>query len=170
MSDTTISKDAIVIERTFDASVDLIWQMWTQPEHLKQWYGPKGFSVSIVEMDVRVGGKHLFCMERQMPDGSMKFWTVGEYTEVVPNKRLAYTDSMADEHGNVASPSAYGGNDDEYPLTTLVTVLLEDLHGRTKMVMTHAGVPADEGGASVGWEQAFVKMADHLETILGGKS
>jgi uncharacterized protein YndB with AHSA1/START domain len=168
MSDNTISKDAIVIERTFDVPVNLIWQMWTQPEHFKNWYGPKGFTVPVAEMDVRVGGKHLFCMERQTPDGSMKMWSTGEYREVVPNERLVYTDSIADEHGNVVSPSAYGMND-EYPVTTEVTVLLEDLDGRTKMVVTHAGVPANEGGANAGWEQAFAKMADHIKTVLNDK-
>jgi uncharacterized protein YndB with AHSA1/START domain len=166
MSDSAISKDAIVIERTFDAPVDLIWKLWTQPEHIKNWYGPKGFTVSVADMDVRVGGKHLICMERQTPDGTMKIWTVGEYTEVVPNERLVYTDSPADEHGNLALPSTYGMSDDEPPLITVVTVLLEDLGGRTKMVVTHAGVPADEGGASEGWEQALVKMADYIETVL----
>ena len=160
MSNTTVSEDAVVIERTFDAPVDLIWQMWTQPEHFKNWYGPKGFSVPVAEMDVRMGGKRLVCMEMQKPDGSMKMWTTGEYTEVVPNQRLVYTESMADEQGNVVTMS-----DDEHPTTTEVTVLLEDLGGRTKMVMTHAGVPAGSGG-NAGWEQAFDKLADHIETVL----
>jgi uncharacterized protein YndB with AHSA1/START domain len=163
MSDGTISKDAIVIERIFDAPVDLIWQMWTLPEHFKNWYGPEGFTVPVAEMDVRVGGKRLVCMEMQKPDGSMKMWTTGEYTEVVPNERLVYTESMADENGNVVTMS-----DSEHPTTTEVTVLLEDLDGRTKMVMTHAGVPAGTG-ANAGWEQAFAKMADHIETVLNNK-
>ncbi len=163
MSDSTSSKDAVVIERIFDAPVDLIWQMWTQPEHFKKWYGPEGFTVPVAEMDVRVGGKHLFCMAS--PDGSMKMWSTGEYTEIVSNERLVYTDSPADENGNVVSPSAVG-MPDGYPATTEVTVLLEELDGRTKMTMTHAGVPAGAGG---GWEQAFVKMADHIETVLKDK-
>jgi uncharacterized protein YndB with AHSA1/START domain len=165
MDDSTISKDAVVIERTFDAPVDLIWQMWTQAEHFKKWYGPKGFTVPVAEMDMRVGGKRLICMES--PDGSMKMWTTGEYTEIVPNERLVYTDSPADENGNVVSPSAIG-MPDGYPATTEVTVLLEDLGGRTKMVMTHAGIPADSGGAG-GWAQAFDKLADHVETALNDK-
>src|SRR5258707_1361744 len=98
MSDSTISKDAVVIERTFDAPIDLIWQLWTQPEHFKQWYGPKGFTVPVAKMDVRIGGKRLVCMEA--PNGSMKMWFTGEYTEIVPNQRLVYTESMADENGN----------------------------------------------------------------------
>jgi uncharacterized protein YndB with AHSA1/START domain len=162
MSDTT-AKDAVVIERTFEAAVDLIWQMWTDPEQFKKWYGPKGFTVPVAEMELRVGGKRLVCMEMQKPDGSMKMCTTGEYTEIVLNERLVYTESPADEHGNVVPPSAMA-MPEGYPMTTEVTVLLEDLGGRTKMIMTHAGVPADSG-AGGGWEQAFDKMADHIEAV-----
>ena len=161
MSDSTITEDAVVIERTFGAAVDLIWQMWTQPEHFKKWYGPKGFTVPVAEMDMRVGGKRLICMVS--PDGSMKMWTTGEYTEIVPNERLVYTESPADENGNVVSPSAMG-MPEGYPATTEVTVLLADLGGRTKMVMTHAGVPASSG-AGGGWTQAFDKLADHITSF-----
>ena len=55
------------------------------------------------------------------------------------------------------------GMPEGYPTTTEVTVLLEDLEGGTKMVLTHAGVPADSG-AGDGWEQAFDKLAAYLET------
>ena len=168
MSNTTVSKDAVVIERIFDAPIDLIWQMWTQAEHFKKWYGPQGASVPVAEMDVRAGGKRLVCMEMQMPDRSMKMWFTGEYREVAPKKRLVYTDSMADENGNVVSPSAMG-MPEGHPATTEVTVLFEDLGGRTKMIMTHAGIPADSGGAG-GWEQAFAKMADYVETVRSNKS
>ena len=142
--------------------MNIIWQMWTDPEHFKQWYGPQGFTVPVADMDLRVGGKRLICMAS--PDGSMKMWTTGEFTEIVSSERLVYTESPADENGNVVSPSAMG-MPDGYPATTEVTVLLEDLGGRTKMVMTHAGVPASSG-AGGGWEQAFDKLADHIETIL----
>jgi len=162
MSNVTISKDAVVIERIFNAPVDLIWQLWTQPEHFQNWYGPKGFSVPVAEMDVRVGGKRLVCLEMQTPEGSMKMWTVSVYTEIIPNQRLVYTESPADENGNVVSPSAMG-MPEGYPATTEVIVQLEDLGGRTKMVMTHAGIPADSGGA-VGWAQAFDKLANYIES------
>jgi uncharacterized protein YndB with AHSA1/START domain len=165
MSNATVSKDAIVIERTFDSGVDLVWQMWTDPEHFKKWYGPTGFTVPIADMDLRIGGKRLICMVS--PDGSMKMWTTGEYTEIVPNERLAYTESPADEHGNVVSPSAMG-MPEGYPSTTEVTVQFEDLGGRTKMVMKHSGVPADSG-ANAGWEQSFDKLVDYIETNIKNK-
>ncbi|MCP4425866.1 MAG: SRPBCC domain-containing protein [Chloroflexi bacterium] len=160
MNDSIASQDAVVIERMFDAPVDLIWQMWTQPEHFKKWYGPKGFTVPVADIDMRVGGKRLVCMAS--PDGSMKMWTTGEHMEIVPNVRLVYTESPADEHGNAVSPTAMG-MPEGYPATTEVTVQLEGLNGRTKMILTHIGVPAGAGG---GWEQAFDKMIDHIETVL----
>ena len=163
MSSATISKeDSVVIERTFNAGIDLIWQMWTNPEHFKNWYGPKGFSVPVANMDLRVGGKRLVCMAS--PDGKMKMWTIGAFKEIIPNERLVYTESPSDEMGNVVSPSEMG-MPDGYPTTTEVTVLLEDLGGRTKMMMKHAGVPS-ESGAGGGWEQAFDKLADYIKTTL----
>ena len=168
MSNSDLSKDAVVIEHIFDAPVNLIWKMWTQPEHFKNWYGPMGASIPVAQMDVRVGGKRLVCMEMQMPDRSMKMWFTGEYREITANKRLVYTESMADEKGNVVSPAAMG-MPAGHPEVTEVTVLLEDLGGRTKMTMTHAGVPANSGGAG-GWQQAFAKMGDYIKAIRSDKS
>jgi uncharacterized protein YndB with AHSA1/START domain len=116
-------------------------------------------------MELRVGGKRLVCMAS--PDGSMKMWTTGEYVEIVPNERLVYTESQADENGNVVSPAAMG-MPEGYPATTEVTVLLEDLGGRTRMVLMHAGMPADSG-AGGGWEQAFDKLVVHIEAVLNDK-
>jgi uncharacterized protein YndB with AHSA1/START domain len=139
--------------------------MWTDSEHFQKWYGPQGFTVPVAEMDLRVGGKRLVCMTS--PDGSMKMWTTGEYVEIVPNERLVYTESPADENGNVVSPSAMG-MPEGYPSTTKVTVLLEDVGGRTKMVMTHAGIPA-ASGANEAWKQAFAKLANYIETTFNDK-
>ena len=151
MSSPTVFADAVVIERTFAAPVDLIWQMWTEAEQFQKWYGPKGFSVPVAEMDLQVGDKRLICMAS--PDGSMKMWSTGEYVEIASTTHLVYTESMADEEGNVVSPSAMG-MPEGYPETTEITVLLEDMGGRTKMVITHAGIPADSPGAG-GWNMAF---------------
>lgn len=161
MSNNTVTQDAVVIERAFDAPADLIWQLWTDPKHFKQWYGPKGFTVPVAEMNLRVGGKRLICMAS--PDGSMKMWTTGEFTSINPTDLLVYTESPADESGNVVSPAAMG-MPEGYPTTTEITVLLEDLGGRTKMTMTHAGMPADSG-AGGGWNQAFDKLADYIGTV-----
>ena len=155
------SRDAVVIERSFDAPVDLIWQMWTDPEHFKAWYGPDGATIPVAKMDVRVGGTRLVCMEMQSPDRPMQIWFTGEYREVVENERLVYTESMSDQDGNVLSASDMG-MPEGHPTTTEVRVELEGVGGRTKMVMTHAGIPADSPGAA-GWAMAFDKLAARVE-------
>jgi uncharacterized protein YndB with AHSA1/START domain len=160
MSDDSRSRDAVVIERSFDVPVDLVWQMWTDPDHFRAWYGPDGATIPVAEMDVRVGGTRLVCMEMASPGGSMTMWFTGEYREVVENERLVYTESMSDENGNVQSPAAMG-MPEGHPTTTEVRVELDDVGGRTKMVMTHVGVPSDSPGAA-GWAMAFDKLAAHL--------
>ena len=163
MSDNTTAQDSVVIERTFNAPIALVWQMWADAEQFKQWYGPNGMTIPVANMDVRVGGKRLICMEMNMPDRSMKMWLAGEYREVVPTERLVYTESMSDENGNIMSPQEIG-MPEGHPETTEVIVDLEDLGGSTKMVMTHVGVPADSGGAG-GWAQAIDKLAAHVEAM-----
>ena len=120
---------------------------------------PTGATIPVAKMDVRVGGTRLVCMEMQTPNGPMQMWFTGEYREVVENQRLVYTESMSDEHGNVSSPSdpmAQG-----HPTTTEVRVELSDVEGRTKMVMTHVGIPADSPGAA-GWTMALDKLTEHV--------
>jgi uncharacterized protein YndB with AHSA1/START domain len=152
--------DAVVIERYFDAPVELIWAMWTEPEHFTAWYGPGGAEIPVAEMDVQVGGRRLVCMQMTTSDGPMTMWFTGQYRDVVTNRRLVYTESISDENGNVVS-TAELGVPDGHPTTTEVIVDLEDLGGRTKMVLTHIGIRADSPGA-VGWTMALDKLAAHV--------
>ncbi len=160
MADTTGTENAVVIERTLEASADVVWMMWTEPEHFAAWYGPTGATIPVAKMDVRVGGTRLVCMQMQTPDGTRQMWFTGEYREVVANARLVYTESLSDESGNVLSPSDLG-MPPGHPTTTEVIVELEDLGDRTKMVLTHVGVPADSPGAA-GWRMALDALAVHL--------
>jgi uncharacterized protein YndB with AHSA1/START domain len=161
MTDGTGPQDAVVIERSFDAPVDLIWRMWTDPQHFKAWYGPSGATIPVATMDVRVGGTRLVYMEMPSPDGPVQMWFAGEYREVVKNERLVYTDSMSDENGKVLSPSDMG-IPEGHPVTTEVRVELADVGGRTRMVMTHSGIPGDSAGAA-GWTMALDKLAAHVQ-------
>jgi uncharacterized protein YndB with AHSA1/START domain len=156
MTDSNRPQDAVVIERSFDAPVDLIWRMWTDPEQFKVWYGPGGATIPVAKLDVRVGGTRLVCMEMQSPEGPMQMWFTGEYRDVVVNERLVYTESMCDEQGNPTSP-------DGHPTTTEVRVELEEDAGQTKVVLTHVGITADSPGAT-GWAMALDKLGAHLAT------
>jgi uncharacterized protein YndB with AHSA1/START domain len=163
MTNSGGSEDAVVIERTFDAPVDLIWQMWTVPEHFMAWYGPDGATIPVAKMDVRVGGTRLVCMEMQSANGLTRMWFTGEYREVVQNERLVYTESMSDENGKVSPPPDRGPSEG-HPTTTEVRVELEEVSGRTKMVMTHAGIPADSPGAA-GWAMSLDKLANRVRQM-----
>jgi uncharacterized protein YndB with AHSA1/START domain len=161
MTDSTGSDEAVVIERTLDAPVRAVWQMWTDPEHFKAWYGPTGATIPIARMDVRVGGTRLVCMEMPTPNGPMQMWFAGAYLEVLENQRLVYTESMADENGNITSPQEMG-MPASHPTTTEVHVELGDLGHRTRMVMTHLGIPSGSPGEA-GWVMAFAKLADYVK-------
>jgi uncharacterized protein YndB with AHSA1/START domain len=163
MADTagSTTQQALVIERVFDAPRELVWKAWTDPELIKQWHGPKDFTAPTIESDLRVGGKYLYCMRG--PAGSdfdRDFWSTGVYREIVEPERIVATDSFADEHGNVVPASHYGMEGD-MPLEMLVTVTFEDLGGKTKLTLTHAGLPAGEQqtGASQGWNESLDKLA-----------
>jgi len=154
------SADAVEIERMVDAPLALVWQMWTDPEHFKAWYGPDGATIPVAKMDVRVGGTRLVCMEVQTPNGPVRMWFTGEYREVIENERLVYTESISDENGQVSSPSDMG-MPEGHPRTTEVRVELTGIGSRTKMVLTHVGIPHDSPGAA-GWAMALDKLAAYL--------
>lgn len=158
MTDAKRSEDSIVMERSFDAPADLVWQMWTDPDHLKEWFGPTGATIPVAKMDVRVGGSRLVCMEVQTPAGLSSMWFAGEFLQVLANQLLVYTEFISDENGNAMS-AAEMGVPEGHPATTVVRVELEQLDGSvTKMVMTHSGIPGDSPGAA-GWAMAFDKLA-----------
>jgi uncharacterized protein YndB with AHSA1/START domain len=161
MLEDKTSQGAVVIERSFRAPAELVWRMWTEPDHFAAWYGPTGARVTVARMDVRVGGGRLVCLEMDTPDGPMRMWFAGEYREVVANERLVYTESMSDAEGNLVAASDLGMPAD-HPTTTEVVVELADAGGRTRMVMTHTGIPADSPGAA-GWAMAFDKLVAHVD-------
>lgn len=160
-----MTENAVVIERTVDAPIALLWELWTRPEHFRAWYGPEGATLPVADMDVNVGGRRHVCMEMQTPNGPMQMWFVGEYREVNPTTRLVYTESMSNEDGDVVSPADMGMPGD-HPATTEVTVELEDLGEQTRMVMTHAGIPADSPGA-MGWNMAIDKLVARAADLTG---
>lgn len=160
----TDTKD-VQIERTFDAPIDLIWAMWTEAEHFANWYGPMGAKIPKADMDVQVGGRRHIGMEMETPGGPMKMFFVGEYREIVEKTRLVYTESMADADGNAMTAEQVGMPAGAHMETSIV-VELEDLGDRTKMTMTHIGVPADSPGGQ-GWAMAIDKMETRVAELRG---
>ena len=161
MVDSGTYQESVVLERVFDAPIDLVWRMWTDPMSFKAWYGPAGATVPVAELDVRPGGRRRVCMAV----GPREMWFTGQHLEVTEPTRLVYTETIADERGNPISPESLG-MPPKTPGTTEVTLLLDEVNGGTRVTLTHAGVPA-ESGAARGWHGAFDKLAAELRAATG---
>jgi len=148
------------IERIFDAPIDDVWRMWTDPELFKKWYGPNGMAIPVADMDVRVGGTRKICMEMSSPERTMSMWFIGVYKEINAPFRLVYTESMCEEDGALIPPEAMG-MPEGHPDVTEVIVELSETDGKTRMTMVHVGVPGGSA-AEGGWNQAFDKLAKLL--------
>ena len=94
--DTAQPSPDFVISRVFDAPRDLVWQAFTEPDHMRHWWGPKGFSVIAAKMDLRPGGTFHYGMKA--PDGS-DMWGKFVFREIVPRERIVFINSFSDEAG-----------------------------------------------------------------------
>lgn len=164
----TDEQNWVRIERVLEAPIDTVWQMWTDPDLFRAWYGPKGFSVPVAEMVLKVGGVRKICMQMQAPDRTISMWFTGVFKELAAPNRLHYTESMCDPDGNLLSPAEMGMPPGT-PDITEVIVDLTERNGSTIMVMTHVGVPAGSAGEG-GWTQAFNKLAGRLAAIARDRS
>ncbi len=89
MSDAQeLSKRTLTLERTFNAPIQLVWDAWTQPAHISNWWGPKGMETEVKTHDFRVGGRWEYVM--QMPDGNL-FVAEGEYQEILKGQKIVTT-------------------------------------------------------------------------------
>jgi uncharacterized protein YndB with AHSA1/START domain len=138
----------LVITRVFEAPRVLVWQAWTQSEHLLRWSCPRDFAMLFSEGDLRVGGNWRAGM--RSPEGR-EYVMGGEYREIAEPERLVFTHGWEDDE-------IHDGHE------TLVTVLLEESSGRTTMTFSQANLAtaSSRDGHAEGWRGAF----DNLEAYL----
>jgi len=155
-----------VITRVFDAPAALVWKCFTEPERMKEWFGPKGSVVVSAIMDLRVGGTYHGAMRG--PDGKV-MWAKFIYREIVPPQRLVWEHSFSDEAGGLTrhplSPT--------WPLWLLTTVTLADAPGG-KTALTLMWSPLDPSpqeqitfdaahdGMRSGWGGSFERLDAYL--------
>jgi uncharacterized protein YndB with AHSA1/START domain len=121
------AKSEFVISRVFDAPRDLVWKAFTDPEHMKHWWGPKGFKVITSKMDLRVGGTYHYGMTS--PSGA-PMWGLFRYREIVAPERMVFVNSFSDEKGGVARHHGH----QQWPLEMLTTFTFEKLSdGKTRL-------------------------------------
>ena len=152
---------SIRITREYNAPLDRVWEQWTDPDLYKCWSAPKEYYTPFANFDLRIGGKYLSSMRG--PDGK-DIWSTGIYKEIIEPNRLVMTDSFADEHGNIV-PASYYGMGDNIPMEMEVEVSMEDLGGRTRLVLEHKGLPEGEilEQTRQGWSETLDKLEECLD-------
>jgi uncharacterized protein YndB with AHSA1/START domain len=157
-----------VISRVFDAPRDLVWKCFTDPERMKQWWGPKGFTVTVSKMDLRPGGTYLYGM--MSPTGE-PMWGKFVYREIVPPERIVFVNSFSDEAGGVTRhPMA-----PDWPLLMLSTFTFEEEPGgRTRFTVRWQAYQATPEEQKVfdashesmrgGWGGTMDRLAAYLPT------
>jgi uncharacterized protein YndB with AHSA1/START domain len=96
---TNLEDRTMVVERTFDAPREIVFRAWSEADRLKEWWGPKGWTLPVCNIDFRPGGVWHYCMEGP---GGEKSWGRAVYDEIVPPERIVYTDAFSDEQGGIA--------------------------------------------------------------------
>lgn len=138
----------LTITRVFDAPRDLVFEVWTNPDHLVKWWGPTGFTASTFTVRLVDGGQWRMCMS----DGGAEIWARGVYHEIKRPERLVF--SFAWEE-----PKGTPGHD------TLVTITFSDRDGKTEMTFHQAifETVEDRDGHVEGWSACFDDLIAYLK-------
>jgi len=155
-----MSRRKITIERTYQATLQDVWDLWTTKAGIESWWGPEGFTTRVIELDLRPGGRMRYEMTATGPDqvafmkqAGMPLSVEGRiaYSEIVPRKRLAYT-HLADFIPGV----------EPYDIATVVELHAEGRNVR--MVLTLDAMHSDEWTerAVMGWESQLGKLSGVL--------
>jgi uncharacterized protein YndB with AHSA1/START domain len=153
------------LARTFDAPLSLVWKVYSDKEHLAKWWGPKGFEWVSGGLDFRPGG--LFHYGMRAPNGHI-MWGKFNYREIVPMKKIVFTNSFSDEAG-MTTRAPFAAN---FPLEVLNTVEFSEAGGKTTLHMT--GTPFNASDKEKAFfqsmfpsmQQGFTGTLDQLEAYL----
>jgi len=143
----------LTITRVFDAPREVVFAAWTEPEHLKRWWGPRGFTTPACEVDLRVGGAWKIVM--RFPDGVNEHIMEAVYREIVPPERIVFSNHALDKDGNRL-------------LEGVTSVTFADLGGKTKLTLQTCMkglVPYTDRmleGMEPGWSQSLERLAEEL--------
>ncbi|UHA75404.1 SRPBCC family protein [Paenibacillus sp. 481] len=155
----------LVITCEIHAPREIVFQAWSETEHLKHWWGPKGFEISVKHLDFRAGGSFHYSM--QAPDGS-QMWGKFVYQEIKAPEKIVWNNCFSDEAGNIVrSPFS-----DLIPLEIRNEVVLSDNDGTTQLTLCSRSINATEEersffeGMFESMKQGFGGTFDQLEQYL----
>ncbi len=159
-------KEAFIINRSFNAPLETMFDMWTDPKHFSQWLPPTGMTMQFIHADIRPGGSGFYAMT----GNGMKMFGKVHYLKIERPDRIVYTQEFSDEQGNIARhPKAPTWPERmlttvtltaEGPDATRVTVTWEP-HGATTAAELETFV-AMKAGMTMGWTGSFDKLDEHL--------
>ncbi|HBZ10704.1 MAG TPA: ATPase [Bacillus bacterium] len=144
----------LIVNRVFNAPRELVWKAWTEPEHIVNWWGPKGFSIKTSEIDIRPGGHWRFIMKG--PDG-VDFPNRISFHEIVKPERIVYTssDDVEDDPGQFQTIVTLFEQDNKTVLT--MRMIFPSAEIREKVVK--------EYGAIEGASQTLERLGEQLKII-----
>ena len=156
--------NVLVLERVFDAPRELVFRMFGDSEHLKHWWGPRGWELPVSRLDFRPGGSWHYCMkcvdENQGEFYGAESWGKMYYQEIDEPNRIVLTDYFSDAEGNI---------DSSLPASNSVWEFI-DLGGKTKLVSrtTYASPEALQTVLDMGMLQGISETWDRLEEHVAG--
>lgn len=144
----------LVLEREIDVPVELVWKAWTTPASLKEWFVPKPWTITHVELDLRPGG--ICSTTMRSPEGE-EYPNLGCYLEVVTNERLVFTDTLL--AGYRPSPKPF--------FTAVVELTPNGAGTRYRAVAIHGSAETrkshEEMGFHDGWGTVLTQMVAHIK-------
>jgi uncharacterized protein YndB with AHSA1/START domain len=162
MASRVENENVLVLERVFDAPRELVFQMFKDSEHLKRWWGPRGWELPVSKLDFRPGGVWHYCMKcvdkNQGDFYGMESWGKQVYHEIVEPEKIVYTDYFSDAEGN---------ENPDMPATK-GTLEFIDLGGKTRLV-NRSEYATPEGLKAVmdmGMLQGITETWDRLEELV----
>jgi uncharacterized protein YndB with AHSA1/START domain len=154
-----------IVTRVFDAPRELVWKACTESERLAQWWGPKGFAISVRKLDLRPGG--VFHYSMRTPDGR-EMWGKFVYREIVKPERIVFVNSFSDEKGGVTRNPWLA----DWPLEVLNTQTFAEHEGKTTLTLRGGPINASEaerktfeagfGSMQKGFAGTFDQLAEYL--------
>ncbi len=162
-----------VLTREFDAPRGLLFDVWTQPEHLRQWFSPKGFTVIAAKMDLRPGGNYHYGMKT--PDGK-EMWGKWIFREIVRPERLVFIDTFSDPQGGLTRHPF----SENWPSQMLSTITFAERNGRTTITIRwspheataaeRATFDAGRDSMRMGWGGTMEQLGAHLARLSGAST
>jgi uncharacterized protein YndB with AHSA1/START domain len=152
-------KENLIVSRIFNAPVEAVWKLWTEPELIKRWWGPDRFNCPTAKINFREGGTSLVSMKAAKELGGQEWFSIWRYTRIVPLESIEFVQSLADRAGNKLLPGQAGMPAD-FPEDIRTIVTFEKLgDNKTEMIVTqHADMGQTAGYAKIGLEQSMDKM------------